>query len=432
VRDLFEPAEPTDVVGVSELIERLRDTLDQEFGEFWVAGEIGSLFASRPGHVYFDLKDEDGQMRCVVFRRAAQRLSFEPQDGLLVHARVHLDLYPQRGTLQLIVEELKPAGEGALRLAFERLKQSLAAEGLFASEHKQELPVWPRRVGLVTSLQGAAVHDFVRALRARGAGLEIVAVDTRVQGEGAWREVVQGMHRLDAEGAVDVIVVARGGGSLEDLWTFNREEVVRAAFALSTPLVSAIGHEVDVVLLDLVADVRAATPTAAAALVSPDAAGLREQLSGLELRLVRLQRQRLAHEAQRLTALRRGLVHPAQRLAELQRRLVAGDGALRRALGRDLAARRERVGEQGARLRAGASRGGERRDARLRAARGRLEALSPLAVLGRGYALVRRASDGAILRTTREAPVGSELDVRLAEGSLRAAVTAREDLAEDT
>jgi exodeoxyribonuclease VII large subunit len=397
--------------------------MDEQFGELWVEGEIGSLHRSSPGHVYFDLKDPDGQLRCALFRRSADRLRFDLAEGMLVRARARLDLYPERGTLQLIVEELAPAGEGALRQAFERMKQRLQDEGLFAAEHKQPLPALPARVGLVTSQQGAALHDFVRGLRRRNAGCSVLLYDARVQGENAWREVVRGLHLLDAQPSVDVIVLARGGGSLEDLWTFNREEVVRAIFALETPVVSAIGHEVDVVLTDLVADARAATPTAAAELVAPDGAVLVRQVDELFRRLVARQRASLAHERQRLEGLRRGLVHPAQRLAELSRRLGDARERLQLAARRDLLDRAATLRALQTALFGATRRLGERGLARLETLSARLDALSPLAVLGRGYALARRSADGVILRDPRDAPVGSDIDVRLAHGALRARVS---------
>ncbi len=398
----FSDADGLPVLGVAELIERLRDTLGEAFGELYVEGEVAGLFRSRPGHLYFDLKDHGALLRSVMFRFAAGQLGFEPQDGMLVRARARLDLYPERGSLQLVVSELRPRGEGALRAAFEQLRARLTAEGLFDAEHKRPLPFLPRRIGIVTSLAGAAIHDFLRALRRRFPGSEVVVFDARVQGEGAWRELVRGLHLLDRDPTVEVIVLARGGGSLEDLWNFNREELVRAVFEAETPVVSAIGHETDWMLTDLVADTRAATPTAAAALVAPDAAQLLQRLDQLELRLSARVRGRLRELGHRLEALRRGLVHPARRLRESALLLRELD----------------------ARLRVLIARAHERARARLGQAAGRLDALSPLAVLGRGYALAVRESDGAILREPGQAPAGAGILVRLARGELRATVRA--------
>jgi exodeoxyribonuclease VII large subunit len=395
-----------DVFSVSDLLDILRGAMREGFGDVIVEGEIASLFVSRPGHVYFDLKDEHSVLRSVMFRGNAVDLEFEPRDGQLVRVRGRLDVYPERGALQLVAMALAPVGEGGLRAAFEKLRLRLEAEGLFDPEHKRPLPFLPRRIGLVTSLQGAAVHDFLRALRRRFPASDVLVVDARVQGEGAWREIVRGLHLLDANPTVEVIVLSRGGGSLEDLWSFNREELVRAIFEAETPVVSAVGHEVDWTLADFVADARAATPTAAAELVVPDAAQLARRVAELELRLVARMRGRLRELGHRLDALRRGLVHPARRLAE---------GALR-------------LGELRGRLFAAALRSRERAARRLGELAARLDALSPLAVLGRGYSLAFRESDGAILREARQVAPGDAILVRLARGRLRAAVReSRED-----
>ncbi len=283
----------------------------------------------------------------------------------------------------------------------------------------------PARVGLVTSVGGAAIHDFARGLRRRGAGLELVVYDARVQGENAWREIVRGLHLLAAQPGIEVIVLARGGGSIEDLWAFNREELVRAIFEVGTPVVSAVGHEVDLVLSDLVADARASTPTAAAELVAPDRAQLEAQLRGLEQALVRRQRARLDGLRQQLVALERGLVHPAQRLAELGRRLAAAHDGLRRAVRGTVQGVAGRVARAGERLAPALRRRLERVGARLGQLGGRLNALSPLAVLGRGYGIVRRDRDGAILRSSGQVGTGDDIRVRLAEGGLAARVTGK-------
>jgi exodeoxyribonuclease VII large subunit len=391
-------ADAAPVLQVGELVELVRGTM-RGWGEVLVEGELASLFRSRTGHLYFDLKDEAAVVHAVMFRGEQWSLELEPAEGMLVRVRGRLDVYPDRGALQLIVSELAARGDGALRLAFERLRAALAAEGLFDDRHKKVLPFLPRRIGLVTSAQGAAIHDFLRALRQRCAALEVVVYDARVQGDGAWRELVRGLHLLDASG-VDAIVLARGGGSLEDLWNFNREELVRAIFELRTPVVSAVGHEVDWTLCDFVADARAATPTAAAELVAPDAAVLLQRIDALERRLTQRLRGQLRELAHRLAALRRGLVHPAQRLRELRRQVV----------------------ELRVRLRGALLRLQERRAARLAALAGRLDALSPLAVLGRGYALAFREDDGRLLRDPSEVAEGDPIQVRLARGRIRATV----------
>ena len=410
------------VVGVSELIAELRRVLAGEFGELWVEGEIASLHRSRPGHLYFDLKDESGQLRCAMFRRAAEAVAFEVEEGMQVRAWAHPDVYSARGTLQLIVEELKPAGEGALRMAFERLKRRLFDEGLFDPENKRTIPDWPARIGVVTSAHGAAIHDLVRGLRRRRASAELVLRDARVQGESAWRELVRGLHLLDADPSIEVIVLTRGGGSIEDLWNFNREEVVRAIFELETPVISAIGHEVDLVLTDLAADARASTPTAAADLIAPDGDALDDEIRALERRLVDSQRRVLENVRGRLEGLRRGLVHPASRLAQHAARLRELGERIVRASALHVQARAAALDALCRNLELAATTALERREGRLRALSGRLDALSPLAVLGRGFALARRSEDGAILRQSSDAPAGTSIDLTLARGRLRAQV----------
>jgi exodeoxyribonuclease VII large subunit len=410
---------------VSELIACLREVLDEGFGDVWVEGEIGSLYRSRPGHLYFDLKDPEGQLRAVMFRPHAELLPLDPQDGMQVRVHGRVDIYTDRGALQLVLDHLEPCGAGALRLAFERLKARLHAEGLFDDAHKKPLPFLPRRIGLVTSRQGAAMHDFLRGLRRRAAPVEVVLVDSRVQGEGAWREVVRGLHLLDANESVDVIVVTRGGGSIEDLWTFNQEEVVRAIFEAQTPVVSAIGHEIDWVLSDLVADVRAATPTAAAERVVPDAAELRRRTDELARRLFSRERARLRELGHRLEALRRGVRHPGERLAESAGRL----GRLRERLLASVRLSHERIGGRltgaEARLSSAIHRLIDRRNTTLASHGGRLDALSPLAVLGRGYSITRREPDGRILKSSGDVETGGGIRIQLWRGSLRASVTGR-------
>jgi exodeoxyribonuclease VII large subunit len=422
--ELFE-REPA-VLRVSELAYALRDALAAEFSDVWVEGEVSSVFRSRPGHVYFDLKDEEGQLRCVLFRRSALRVPFDLENGMQVRVRAGVDLYPDRGTLQLIVTEMRPAGEGALRLAFEKLRSRLLEEGIFDEAHKRPLPFMPARVGLVTSVAGAAIHDFVRGLRKRGAGLELVVVDARVQGETAAREIERGLRLLDARSDVEVIVLTRGDGSMEDLWAFNRGELVRAIFEIDTPVVSAIGHEVDVVLTDLVADARAATPTAAADLVAPDRAQLDGRIEALRRRLVRRQRSRLEVLGQRLAALERGLVHPSQRLLELARRLAAAREGLDRGVHGALERGGARLLRADARLGPALRRRLERGRARVEQLGGRLDALSPLAVLARGYGIARRERDGVILRSSAQVETGEDIRIRLAEGALAARITGTE------
>ena len=400
-------ADAANAVPISELVARVRDGLARQFGTLWVEGEIGSLHRSGAGHLYFDLKDADAMLRCAMFRSAVARVEVDPEEGMQVRVLARVDVFVERGSLQLVIEELTPCGAGALRQAFEQMRRRLYDEGLFDSAHKRPLPFLPRRIGVVTSLQGAALHDLVRGLRQREVPLEVVVCDARVQGQGAWRELVRGLHLLDARAQPDAIVLCRGGGSLEDLWNFNRPELVRAIFELETPVVSAVGHETDLVLSDLVADVRAPPPTAAAALVAPDGHELLRTVSGLEQRIRGLTRARMREFAHRVQALERGLVHPAQRLEASARRLET----TQRRLGLALRSTRSAFA------------------ARLETLGGRLNALSPLAVLGRGYSIVRRDSDGRIVRAHSEVHEGDGIRVRLANGALRATVQGRMEVA---
>lgn len=409
---MSEPGDSTETgalraIPISELVARVREGLAREFGSLWVEGEITSLHRSRPGHVYFDLKDPDAMLRCVMFRGAAERAGVDPEEGMGVRVFGRVDVYAERGSLQLVIEELEPWGTGALRQAFEQMRQRLLEEGLFDAAHKRPLPFLPRRVGVVSSVHGAALYDLVRGLRQRAAPIDLVVCDARVQGEGAWRELVRALHLLDAQPGVEAIVLCRGGGSVEDLWNFNRPELVRAIFELETPVVSAVGHEVDLVLTDLVADLRAPTPTAAAALVVPDARELLRSLGDRERRIRTLARARMREFRHLLSVQERGLVHPAQRLEASAHRL---DGARHRL---EFAFRGARSSWK----------------ARLEALAGRLDGLSPLGVLGRGYSIVRRDSDGEIVRAHTDVREGDGIGVRLADGALRATVRERMEVA---
>src|SRR6266576_4398220 len=263
---------------VSELNAAIRGLLDREFSDIWVSGEISGTKLATSGHYYFTLKDAEAQLRCVCFKSTARFWKFKPQDGIAVLARGRIDVYEARGEYQLLVEHLEPQGLGALQLAFERLKKKLAAEGLFAAERKRPLPRFPRRIGIVTSPRGAAVADMVQILARRFPGLHIRLYPALVQGEGSVEEVVRGIEYFSRTKWPDVVIVGRGGGSLEDLWTFNEEAVARAIAACSVPVISAVGHETDVTIADFVADLRAPTPSAAAELVVPTRAALLEQV----------------------------------------------------------------------------------------------------------------------------------------------------------
>jgi exodeoxyribonuclease VII large subunit len=390
---------------VSELAAGLRGLLEQRVGRVWVTGEVSNLHCAASGHYYFTLKDGAAQLRAALFRGAARRLVFAPEEGLEVLVLAEPSLYEPRGDLQLLVRHLEPRGRGALQVAFEQLRARLGAEGLFDAEHKRPLPPLPRCVGVVTSARGAAIHDVIEVTGRRFPGLPLLLAPTRVQGEGAEEEIAAALEALQAVPEVEVILLVRGGGSLEDLQPYNAERVARALRASRVPVVSGVGHEVDVTIADLAADLRAPTPSAAAALVVPEREALAARVARGERRLLAAGRRALerlgdrhsrAHEALRAHA-------PSERLRTRRARLRAAERAL-------TAAGRRAV---------------ERGLPRLRAAAGRLDALSPLAVLGRGYAIATRAADGAIVRRAAEVEPGDALVVRLAEGELDAAVTGR-------
>jgi exodeoxyribonuclease VII large subunit len=430
------------VLTVSELTERVRSALEQQFPAVWVEGEISNFRLYGSGHAYFTLKDEGAQVRAVLFRNRWRRLRFEPGDGQHVLAFGSLEVYAQRGEYQLVVELLEPRGLGALQLAFEQLKERLGTEGLFDPARKRPLPRFPKTIGIVTSPAGAALRDMLRVIGRRFAGLRIVIAPARVQGEGAAQEIAQALRDLDALGGVDVIIVGRGGGSLEDLWAFNEEVVARAIAAAKVPVISAVGHEVDFTIADFVADLRAPTPSAAAELVVREKRALVETVGDLRGRLVRAMTGRWERERRRHQALasRRVLTDPARPLRDLERRLDDAGRRLARAMATamrraehrvELAARGLRAASPFARLAADRHRSAaahERLHAamsrrladagnRLGGTAGRLQSLSPLGVLGRGYSLTFTAS-GTVVRSAAEVRPGDPVRVLLDEGSL--------------
>jgi len=391
------------VFSVGELLSDLKLLLEDEFGRVWVVGEISNLYRARSGHSYFTLKDEEAQIRAVLFRGVAQRLPFDLEDGLEVVVFGDLTVYESRGDLQIIVRSLEPRGQGALQLAFEQLRARLEAEGLFAPELKRPLPEFPRRVGVVTSPDGAAIRDVIQVTGQRFPAIPLLLAPTRVQGEGAEEEIAAALALVASRG-VDVVLLVRGGGSLEDLFAFNTERLARAIRACPVPVVSGVGHEIDVTISDLVADARAPTPSAAAALALPDRQGEETRLDRDLRRLRAAALGVVGRAARRLGRSRESLrAHaPSARLLADRVRLAAAGSALQRGIGAQLA-------------------GGA---GRLAAVSARLDALSPLAVLSRGYAIVYREPGGTIVRRWREVRPGDALRLRLAEGEIEAAVSA--------
>ncbi len=407
------------ILSVSQLTDQLRGIVEEKFPAVWVEGEISNFRLYSSGHAYFTLKDENAQLRAVLFRTRTRRLRFEPGDGQHVIAFGSLEVYAQRGEYQLVVELLEPRGLGALQLAFEQLKQRLGAEGLFDATRKRPLPRFPRKIGVVTSPSGAALRDILRIIGRRFAGLHIVIAPCRVQGEGAGEEIAQGIANLNRLGDVDVIIAGRGGGSLEDLWAFNEEVVARAIAGSKTPVISAVGHEVDVTIADFVADLRAPTPSAAAELVVREKQAIVDGLDALRVRLDRAVRRPLSDLERRVDDARSRLDHAgrvahgrvAHRIELLTARLKAASPFNRLGVGRhrlDRVHRRLHGAVAGRVLTA---------RHRLASAIGRLESLSPLAVLGRGYSLTR-TPEGTVVRSARDVRPGSRVDVLLGEGVL--------------
>jgi exodeoxyribonuclease VII large subunit len=421
---------------VAQLSARIRDLLGSEFDDIWVAGEISGVRTVASGHCYFTLKDQNAQIRCACFRASLRYLKFKPQDGVAVLARGHIDLYEARGEYQLLVEALEPQGHGALQFAFEQLKRKLAEEGLFEAARKRAIPRLPRRIGIVTSPTGAVIRDITQILSRRFPGLHIRLYPALVQGEGSIDAVCRAIEYFSSSNWPDVVILARGGGSLEDLWTFNEEAVARAIVACSVPVISAIGHETDFTIADFVADLRAPTPSAAAELVICTREQLLEQIGVSEHKLVQSVRYRLAMAARRLhnqgverasAVIHRNIgrlqqrvdeLEYAKRLEELATRLRSLDLRLRFAAARRRLEAAETALAQLARLRLTRAQGS------LEPLLAHLTQLSPLKILERGYAIVSNKA-GQIVKEPAEAPAGSEVNIRLAKGAIAAKVIGR-------
>ena len=420
MRPLFPSTTP--VVSVTELNKRVRGLLENQFEVIWVAGELSNVKFASSGHWYFCLKDAAASIDCAMFRTRAQFLDFRPENGMQVEVRARVTLYEPRGSYQLVVEEIRKAGLGALYEAFEKLKAKLSAEGLFETARKRALPPFPRAIGIVTSPQAAGLRDVLTTLARRAPMTPVILYPARVQGEGAAAQIVRAIHLANSRAECDVLIVGRGGGSLEDLWAFNEEAVARAIFASVLPVVSGVGHETDFTIADFVADLRAPTPTAAAVAASPDCEALSDAVAALRRRLARDARRALETRQQRLDALARRLLTPAERLARDRERLGQFARRLRRAMP-DLALERRELGRHSQRLASAASRAAEIRRRRLEALRNALGHLDPTQVLARGYSIVRDAS-GHVRATSRGLAAGEPLDITFSEGS--AGVTVRD------
>jgi len=424
----------------------LRTSIEAQFSNIWLEGELSNLRAPGSGHVYCTLKDKTSQIRAVLFRATAVRLRFALQEGLHVVVRGRLTVYEPRGEYQIVLDTVEPKGIGALQLAFEQLKERLATEGLFDQDRKKSIPAFPRTVGVVTSLTGAAIRDILAVLRRRWPTLHILIAPVQVQGEHAGRQIAEALTALNNLGSVDVIIVGRGGGSLEDLWSFNEEIVVRAIVASHVPVVSAVGHEINVTLADFVADLRAPTPSAAAEAVVPVLAEIVERLQELKVRLGQVMLRHCAFERQRLDAGIRGVTDVRFRLQDAAQRTDDRVDRLHEMVQQLLMAGRERVhgvqrdlsglnpilaikqglatvpqfskrleGQMGVML--------AQHRHRIHAMLAQLNTLSPLAILGRGYSILQTIPAGQILHRANDVGVGQELEAQLASGRLSCTVT---------
>jgi exodeoxyribonuclease VII large subunit len=406
----MSPAQEREILTVSELTRQVKGLVEQGFDGLWVEGEVSNFKAAASGHLYFSLKDAGAQLKAVMWRGARSSLRFELADGVKVAAYGRLSVYEPRGEYQMVVERLEPQGLGALQLAFEQLKRKLEAEGLFDKARKRPLPALPRRVAVVTSPTGAVIQDILNVTARRCPYLDIVVLPVKVQGEGAAQEISQAIEAASQgqAGPVDLVVVARGGGSLEDLWAFNEEAVARAIFECRVPVLSAVGHETDFTIADFVADLRAPTPSAAAELMAPSREQLRQRLDAADQGMALALDRRLERLGQRAEALAARLSRssPSLVLEQHRKRLAELKPRLAQALRNQVAVR----------------------GLALEGLTEKLKALSPLAILARGYAAAFSVPGGRLLKAAAQAKPGEEVRILLGQGALRAQVTRLEEV----
>jgi exodeoxyribonuclease VII large subunit len=395
------------IYSISELTAELKALLENTFSGVWVEGEISNFKHHTSGHMYFTLKDDRGQLRAVMFRGSNRGLQFRPEDGLAVIVFGNVTIYEPRGEYQITIEYMEPKGLGALQLAFEQLKTRLEAEGLFDPARKRPIPLLPKKIGLVTSPSGAAIRDILQIIHRRFVNVQVLIFPVRVQGVGASTEIVEGIEALNKRADMDVLIVARGGGSIEDLWAFNEEMVARAIYASQTPVISAVGHETDFTIADFVADVRAPTPSAAAELVISRKAELSQRVDDLFSRLASHMRYQTERSGERLRSLERHLrlLSPLEQVRRQRERLREGAAALQSSMSHRLALWR-----------------GE-----LRTATARLDSLSPLAILARGYSVCRRLPDLSILTHAVSVAEGGRVEGLLHQGGLICRVEERRE-----
>lgn len=438
------------ILTVSQLTVLIRGVLEENFEHVWVEGEVSNLAMPVSGHLYFTLKDAGAQLRCVMFKASSRALRFKPSDGMRLIVRGRLSVYEQRGEYQLIAEYLEPLGIGALQMAFIQMKERLAKEGLFDESHKKPIPHLPQRIGIVTSVTGAAIHDMLNVLNRRFANVEILISPVKVQGEGAAEEIAAAIRDFNRYREIDVMIVGRGGGSLEDIWAFNEEVVARAIHNSRIPVISAVGHEVDYTIADFVADLRAPTPSAAAELVVKSKTELVAELEALSHRLVQGIRHRLAGIDAGLRSLKRSLREPSMLLGQLGQRVDDLVGRLDLAMKNRMSRRNERLAfllnhlrltnpallvERSREMLASLSARGEKGVRRIverchetvAVDSARLHALSPLLTLARGYSVVRKMPEMKVIKESRRIERGDRLELTFHSGSAFCVVEEKKD-----
>ena len=445
----FENTAQREVFSVSGLSSAARGLLEDNFPLIWVEGEISNLAQPASGHIYFSLKDPKAQLRCAMFKMRCRLLDFKPENGQQVLVRAKVSLYEARGDFQLIIEHMEEAGDGALLREYEAMKRRLRNEGLFEATHKQPIPVLPKQIGVLTSPTGAAVHDILSVLKRRFPAIPVLIYPVPVQGNGAAEKISQVIELANIRRECDVLLLSRGGGSLEDLWAFNEEVLAYAIFESKIPIVSAVGHEVDFTIADFVADVRTPTPSAAAELLSPDREDWLTRLNSLQRRLLSSVQNRLRQTSQRLDWLSQRLQSPRQRLlqsrarvTELQQRqntalqfsmrrrrdkLIALHARLmQHAPAQRIAVLQERHNNLQSRLHKAIHDRLQNNKQKLATLTHTLDTISPLATLGRGYALAQRSANGELLRDASKVSVGEQIETRLAKGKLLCRVESSE------
>ncbi len=434
-----------DIYSISRLNREVRTLLEGSLPLLWIEGEISNLTRHSSGHWYFSLKDEAAQVRCAMFRNRNMNIGFKPDNGMQVLIRARISLYEARGEFQIIAEHMEEAGDGALRRAYEILKHRLQAEGLFNPDHKKSLPPWPRCVGIITSPTGAAIHDILSTLQRRSPLLSVIVYPVLVQGTSSAAQIAAMIHTVDLRNECDVLIIARGGGSLEDLWSFNDEQVARAIYACSVPIVSGIGHEVDFTIADFVADQRAPTPTAAAELISPNQIEIDSRLQQIQSRLVQYLQNRLTQSQRQIEWLTRRLPQPRRQLQNWMQRLdeiqLRQQTVMRFALRQHgshlqqfiqrlrsvspkqmLTQHQQRLGYQTERLRRNMTQQLVQKQQRLSNLAHALDTISPLATLQRGYAIATRNDDNRLIQDAAQIHKNTLVDIRLAHGKLHCRV----------